>query len=193
VSTTGTPATTAAELVRTDAEQAALDVVVEQAGEASPLEGHGVRLFRFVEMLAAARGTQIDREVVLIAALLHDIGLYEGASSGGVYVTDGAEFTQRLLEPYGWDEERLRLCFDAIEKHHELRSQWEKGEEVELVRRADLIEVTNGAVVYGLPRKQVREVMRAVPRKGFYPAIAKLVGKVIKERPTTLPRVYRRS
>jgi HD domain-containing protein len=193
VSTAGaTGPTRAEELVSTDAEKAALAVVVEQAGEASPLEGHAVRLFRFVEMLAAERGVEIDRELVLVTALLHDIGLYDDTSHGGVYVTDGAEFTRALLEPFGWDEERLRLCFDSIEKHHELRAQWDKGDEVELVRRADQIEVMNGAVVYGLPRSEVRRVMREVPRKGFYPAVGKLLLKAARERPTTLPRIFLR-
>ena len=49
------------------------------------------------------------------------------------YVKEGAEFTAEILRKRGWDEDRIRLCFDAIERHHELRSQWERGPEVELI------------------------------------------------------------
>ena len=185
-------ATRAAELVSTGAEKAALEAVEREAGEDSPLEGHGVRLFRLVEMLASARGAKIDREVVLVCALLHDIGLYDGAARGGAFVADGAEFTRELLAPFGWDEERVRLCCDAVERHHELRSQWDRGDEVELVRRADLTEVLNGAVVWGLPRKEVRALMREVPRKGFYPAVGKLLVHMTRERPGTIPGIFRR-
>jgi HD superfamily phosphodiesterase len=37
------------------------------------------------------------RCLLLIAGLLHDIGLYDEASHGGVYVLEGAEFTAELL------------------------------------------------------------------------------------------------
>jgi HD superfamily phosphodiesterase len=84
----------------------------------------------------------VDREVILIAGLLHDVGLYDAASHGGVYVREGAEFTAEILRTQGWDEDRIRLCFDAIERHHELRSPWERGAEVELIRRADLVDVS---------------------------------------------------
>ncbi len=50
-------------------------------------------------------------------------------------LTDGRHYTERMLAGRpGWDDERIRLCGDTIERHHELRSQWEAGNEVELLR-----------------------------------------------------------
>src|SRR5262249_28150273 len=132
--------TTAEDLVRTAAERAALDRLRQITGQTGgPMERHGLRVFLTADRLAAGKEDEIDREVLLIAGLLHDIGLYDEASHGGVYVTDGAEFTAELLRRQGWDEDRIRLCFDSIERHHETRSQWDCGAEVELIRRADLV------------------------------------------------------
>lgn len=104
--------------------------------------------------------------MLLIAGLLHDIGLYDEASHGGVYVREGAEFTAELLRVHGWDEQRIRLCFDAIERHHEVRSQWDRGPEVELIRRADLIDLSSGLVRFDLSRRWLRDLFRSVPRNG---------------------------
>ena len=112
--------TTAEDLVRSDSERAALQRLREITGQTGgPMERHGLRVFLIADRLATAREAEVDREVLLIAGLLHDIGLYDEASHGGVYVTEGAEFTADLLVERGWEEERIRLCFDAIERHHE--------------------------------------------------------------------------
>lgn len=44
---------------------------------------------------------------MLIASLLHDVGLWEGASEGGAYVTDGRRYAERILRgPQGWEDPR---------------------------------------------------------------------------------------
>ena len=114
--------TAAEDLARTEAESAALARLREITGESGgPMERHGLRVFLIADRLATARDATVDRELLLIAGLLHDIGLYDEASHGGVYVRESAEFTAELLGQEGWDQDRIRLCFDAIERHHELR------------------------------------------------------------------------
>ena len=156
------------------------------------MERHGIRVFRIAERLAAMRGEQPDRELLRCAGLLHDLGIYEGASRGGVYVHDGALFARELLGGPGWPEERLAVLADAIECHHELRPQWSRGVEVETVRRADLVEVTNCAVRFGIDRAWYRALCRELPRMGFYRELGGLVAGMLKERPLTLPRIFLR-
>lgn len=189
-----TPQLTAEDLVSTPAEREALERVRELTGDTNgPMERHGVRCFLICEKLAADAGLEVDREVLLVAGLLHDMGLYDGASSGGVYVTDGREYAEGWLRGRdGWSPERVRLCGDAIERHHEVRSQWDAGNEVELMRRADMVEVTAGLVTYGAGRGWVRGLWRAVPRDGVYGEIAKMVGKAVRERPATIPQILLR-
>jgi predicted hydrolase (HD superfamily) len=185
--------TRAEDLVRTDSEAAALAKLREIAGEAGgPMERHGLRVFLIADRLATARDAEIDREVLLIAGLLHDVGLYDEASQGGVYVLEGAEFTAELLRQQGWEEDRVRLCFDAVERHHELRSQWERGAEVELIRRADLVDVSAGLVRFGLSREWLRDLFKSISREGTYRTIGYEVARVLRHRPLTLPRVFRR-
>jgi HD domain len=183
----------AEDLARTDSELAALAKLREVTGESGgPMERHGLRVFLIADRLATARGVTVDREILLIVGLLHDIGLYDGASDGGVYVREGAEFTAELLRARSWDEGRIRLCFDAIERHHELRAQWGRGDEVELIRRADLADLTSGLISFGLSREWRRDLFRSVPRNGTYQTIGRDVAKQLIHQPLQFARIFRR-
>jgi HD superfamily phosphodiesterase len=48
-------------------------------------ERHSLRCRHLAADIARVRGGRIDDEVLTIAAILHDIGLYPTASRGGVY------------------------------------------------------------------------------------------------------------
>ncbi len=186
-----TGAVTAEDLVRSEAEVAALTALREVTGEAGgPMERHGMRCFLISERQAADRDLMVDHEILLVAGLLHDIGLYDGASEGGVYVTDGRNFAERLLAGRpGWDARRTLLCLEAIERHHEVRPQWHAGPEVELMRRADMVELSSGLVNFGVSRGWIRGLWRAVPRDGLYGEVGKMVAKAARERPTSLPKI----
>lgn len=180
------------EVATTVDERDALERLRELTGAGDgPMERHGLRCFLICERLAADAGKTVDREVMVIASLIHDIGLYEGASEGGAYVTDGRHYAERmLLAREGWEGERLRLCLDAIERHHEVRPQWDAGTEVELLRRADMVELSAGAVNFGLDRGWIRGLWSAVPREGIYGEVGKMVAKAFRERPLTMPMIF---
>jgi hypothetical protein len=185
------PTLTADELVRTDAEREALARLREVTGErGGPMERHGMRCFLIAAELAAAGGREVDREALLIAGLLHDVGLYDGAAEGGAYVTDGRHFAERMLAARGWSGDRLRRCLDAIELHHDLVPVWDAGAEAELMRRADLVELSSGAIAFGLRRSWLRGLFAAVPREGIYGEVGKMVAKAARERPLTLPLIF---
>ena len=185
--------TSAEDLARTDSEVAALQKLRGITGETGgPMERHGLRVFLVADRLATARDATVDREVLLIAGLLHDIGLYDEASHGGAYVRDGAEFTADLLQRQGWDEDRIQLCFDAIDRHHELRSQWGRGAEVELIRRADLVDLTSGLVRFEISREWMRDLFMSVSRDGTYPTIGREVARQLIHRPLQFARIFRR-
>jgi hypothetical protein len=181
-------------VTETDAEREALARLREVTGETSgPMERHGLRCFLIAEKLATEGGHEIDREATLIAGLLHDIGLYDGAAEGGAYVTDGRHYAERMLRGRGWEGERLEHCLDAIELHHDLVPVWGAGAEAELMRRADLIELSGGVVSFGLSRGWLRSLAGAVPRQGIYGEVGKMVAKAARERPLTLPLIFFRA
>jgi hypothetical protein len=158
-----------ADLVRTDAERACREALLSAAGDhRGPMERHCVRVFRIAERMGEDLPDAPDREVMLCAAFVHDIGLFPAAATGDVYVTDGRRLAEELLAPFGWERERLRRCLDAIELHHAPRALWGLGAEVELIRRADLVDASGGLVRFGLPRLWLRSLFAEVPRDGLY-------------------------
>jgi hypothetical protein len=181
------------ELTRTPLEERCLAELRDACGETTgPMERHCVRIFLFVEALARRRGLDVDREVVLCAAFLHDVGIYPSRSQGGVYTDESGELARRLFTEAGADAGRTQLAADACAYHHARRSQMDRGAEVELVRLADQIEVFGGLRRHGLPRDQVQATFDEVPRDGLYGHIAKLTLRAIRDRPLTLPKIFKR-
>jgi hypothetical protein len=185
-------AVVARDLVQTPLEQRVLARLREVTGEPdSVMERHGVRCFLLVQRLAARRGLELDREVALCAALVHDIGIYPSVSRGAVYTDESGELAAALFREAGASAERARLVADACAYHHALRPQWSRGAEVELLRLADQIEVFAGRIRNGLDRDEVRAVFAAAPRQGFYGEIGRLAVRAARDRPLTLPRIFK--
>ena len=157
-----------------------------------PMERHCLRARLIAAELAGRRGWEIDGEVLTVAAVLHDIGLYPSASRGGVYTADGAELAREMLPAYGWSAERVERCAQAIDRHHELRSQLGRGGEVEALRLADLVELSGGLLTFGLDRDWLHELNHSVLRQGLVGELIREVGRALRERPLTVPRIFRR-
>jgi HD superfamily phosphodiesterase len=134
----------------------------------------------------------IDGEVLTVAAILHDIGIYPSVTHGGVYTAEGAELARELLPRHGWSAERVELCAQAIDRHHDVRRQRARGAEVEALRLADLVELSGGLTAAGLDRAWLRALYQSVPRRGLYGELAREVGRAIRTRPLTLPRIFLR-
>jgi hypothetical protein len=180
------------DLVNTEAERASLDALRAATSEKDgTMERHCVRQFLIAERLGERAAGEVDREVLLCAALLHDAGLYPGVKTGDVYVSDSRRLAERTLAPFAWPPARLARCLDGVEQHHALGSRWDWGVEVELMRRSDLVDVTRGLVAFGLPRTWLRELFQSVPRSGFYRMLGREVGRMARERPRTLARITR--
>lgn len=181
------------ELIATDAERIALEQLRTATGAVdTAMERHCLRCRHIATRVAAKRQWVIDGEVLTVAALLHDIGLYPRASTGGVYTADGAQLARRLLAGLGWSQERVELCARAIDRHHDVRRQLRLGAEVEALRLADLIDVSGGLLRFGVGRDWLRGLFAAIPRRGLYGELARELRRAARERPTTLPRIFLR-
>jgi putative nucleotidyltransferase with HDIG domain len=155
-----------------------------------PMERHCLRVRHIAAELARHRGWAIDGEVITVAAILHDIGLYPSASRGGVYTEDGAELAREMLRAHSWSTERIRRCAEAIDRHHELRSQLARGGEVEALRLADLVDLSGGLLTFGLDRRWLRSLNQTVPRQGLIAELTRELGRAFRQRPLTLPRIF---
>jgi hypothetical protein len=182
------------QLAQTPAEREALARLRAATGGADgPMERHCLRARHIAAQIAGRRGWAVDPEVLTVAAILHDIGLYPAVSRGGVYTADGAELARELLAAHGWDTERIERCVLAIDRHHELRRQLAHGGEVEALRLADLVELSGGVLTFGVGRAWLRSLNAAVPRDGLAGELAREVGRALRERPLTMPRIFWRS
>jgi hypothetical protein len=173
-------------LSATPATQAALETLRAAAGSNGPLERHCLRQFVIAERLAGER--EFDRELLLCACWLHDLGLF--AQSRDPYVSESARLAARVLEPFGWSRERLKGCMDACEQHHAPRSRMAMGLEVELVRQSDLVDVSAGLVNFGLDRGWLRALFREVPRDGLWRLIGSAILSELRHRPASLTGVF---
>jgi hypothetical protein len=154
------------------------------------MERHGLRVYEIARELGRRRALDVDSELLACVAWLHDAGLYPGAASSDTYVVDGRHLLERVLASFEWPAERVALAGDAVECHHELRPQWKRGSEVELIRRADLIDISGGAVPFGLDRAWLRDLSARVPRAGLMREIARLVGGALRTRPLTMLQIF---
>jgi HD domain len=179
-------------LATTPAARTALERLRDVSGTGGPMERHSLRCLQIAAEISRSRGWEVDSEVLLIAAILHDIGLYRTVATTDAYTADGAALARRLLTEDGWPSPRIELCATAIDRHHELRRQLECGPEVESLRLADLVDLTAGVFSAGLNRAWLRNLMRSVPRDGLARELAREVGRAARERPLTLPQIFLR-
>src|ERR1700736_2537964 len=131
-----------------------------------------------------------DRNFCPTPPVWPDASLYPGAATSDTYVRDGRRLAERVLTPFDWPIARQARLGDAIERHHELRRQWSRGAEVELLRRADLVDVSQGLVRFGLERVWLRALRRTVSPRGMLREVGRLVATAARERPLTLPAIF---
>jgi HD domain len=164
------------------------------AGSADgPMERHCLRVRHIAAEIGRRRRWEVDDEVLTVAAILHDIGLYPGASRGGVYTADGAALAREILGAYGWSVERIECCAEAIDLHHDVRRQLQRCAEVEAIRLADLVELSGGLLSFGIDRQWLRTLNHAVPRRGLIGELARELSRAARERPLSLPQIFWRS
>lgn len=181
----------AEELIRTDTERLCLEALREAAVETDgPMERHCFRVFLLCEMLADKHNADLDREVTLCAALLHDIGLYDSVSDGGVYTEEGGDLARSIALEAGWDQPRAELCAEACARHHSTRAQWDLGAEVEVLRLADRIDVI-GFPRAGLSRAQIKSTAEQFSREGFYGGLLHTVWPSLRSRPLQTAKIFK--
>jgi uncharacterized protein len=180
-------------LATTPAARDALARLRAAAGARGPMERHCLRCRHIAGEIARRREWAIDEELLTVAAILHDIGLYPLASRGGVYTADGAALAREVLAAHGWTPLRAERCAHAIDRHHELRAQLSRGAEVEALRLADRVELSKGLLAAGLSRLWLRDLWGAIPRQGLARELAREIARALRERPLTMARIFLRS
>jgi hypothetical protein len=105
---------------------------------------HSFRTFHFADLLhTQSGGGAMDREVVAVAAILHDVGIYPKAVAelpGNDFTVRGAWLARQVLAQAGWSPYRTDLAAQAITINANGRVPRKWGAEAFYTRLAPLVD-----------------------------------------------------
>ena len=126
---------------------------------------HVQRVFHFCLALAGDRA-ETDREIYAVAAAFHDLGIFTTGSLD--YLAPSRALARDLLTLQG-KTGLAPLVEDMIESHHALLPRVGDGDSpTEIFRRADLVDLSLGAIRHGIPAAAVAQVRHSFPNAGFH-------------------------
>lgn len=147
---------------------------------------HSMRSFVFAELIAQAQNIRHDPEVVYVAAVLHDLGLSQTRlTTHERFEIDGANAAKGLLSADSLSSARAQVAWDAVVLHSIYSIARYKEPEVHLVS-AGVITDVGGAFLKYLPEARVREVIAALPRRGFNTAFLSVLSEYARRKPDTV-------
>jgi cyanamide hydratase family protein with HD domain len=128
------------------------------------LADHSMRSWYWAAGFASVLGLEPDRELLAVAALLHDMGLAEEFDAVRIpYEIAGGHVAAVLGAGAGWSREQQQRLLEVVERHN--WPEVDPGLDVE----GHLLEVATGLDISGaradvLPRAYLEEVLAAFPR-----------------------------
>ena len=131
------------ELPQTAAVELAVSELERYAEGETELRNHSFRTFHFAELLAQQSSVALDREVLAVATVLHDVGLYPKAVTevdGMDFTVRGARIARRVTEKAGWSRDRSDLAAQAITINANGRVSTHWGAEAYFARLAPLVD-----------------------------------------------------
>ncbi len=147
---------------------------------------HSWRCHWWAMAFGAAGQHQVDEEVLLVASLMHDLGIADraGAQASGCACFTGhsAVAAMRLTRQQGWAEGRTQAVGEAITLHMNGHVDLAQGVEAHLLQQATACDVI-GARLAQLPLRYRRQVLSAHPRGDFDAQFAGFMARQVREQP----------
>jgi hypothetical protein len=149
------------------------------AGAPDPYRNHVYRVLHYYAALTGETGELPTS--VLIAAAYHDLGIWSDRTFD--YLPPSIARARAYLETT--DRGELVPEVDAlIAEHHKLRAyRGPQSRDVELFRRADLVDVSVGLIRFGVPSSTIRAVKAAFPDLGFHGRLVSLAARQLVKSP----------
>ena len=111
-------------------------------------------VYKYVVMLS--KDKNVDREVLELAALLHDISMTDMALDRSRHNEYGAEIAEQLLRENNYPEDKTQLVKRCILNHSKRRQQYRSTEEEQILVDADgLSHFDTVKALYSLPSKVI--------------------------------------
>lgn len=165
-----------------------LQVWREQIGpQYEGYRGHVYRMFNACLALAPQLD-EITKDKLAIAAAFHDIGLWSAQTVD--YIDPSVAEAQRWLVAQNltdWSDE----ISEMIAQHHKIRPYRGSVPNVELFRKADLVDFSLGTVRFGLPIRWMIQLHRTFPNAGFHAYLIKQARHWFSQHPLTPPPFLR--
>jgi hypothetical protein len=139
--------------------------------------------YRVVNLCLAQRPLDVEQlEKVAIAAAFHDLGIWTDGTFD--YLRPSVRLARESLGRAGkaaWADEIAEMILE----HHKISAyrREDRGGLVELFRRADWMDVTRGALAFGVPRSRLRDVFAAWPAEGFRGRLVQLALARLRSHP----------
>ena len=164
---------------------AARALAVVSAHASPALAAHSLRSFAFAAALGDSEGLGVDRELLWVASMLHDLGLSPSFDSHSVpFERAGADVARVFAAGAGWDDERGRRVAEIIERHMWPSVAAELDVEGHLLERATSLDVS-GAAPGDWERGFVAAVVERLPRDGFGDEFATLAAAQAHRKPAS--------
>ena len=152
--------------------------------ELSPrfLFNHCVRTFMFADAIGRHNHLKYDREVVYLAAVMHDLGLISQFNGSGSFEVEGAGVARRFLLERGLPERRADLVHEAIALHAAVGKASKMAPEIALVYFGAGMDVV-GFRAEDVSTETVRHIVDAYPRQGFKKAFTDVLEDEVRRKP----------
>lgn len=144
---------------------------------------HGLRSFAFGVALAEYHDVRFDREMLYIAAILHDISLASSAHDGpGSFEVEAAGCAHRWLAEQGYDQEKADVIHEAMALHSAVCHTGPRDPEGLLLHLGAGVDVV-GMQVMNIHRDVRAKILRDYPRTGFVKDFGQLVADQAYHKP----------
>ncbi|MGH1349660.1 MAG: HD domain-containing protein [Methyloligellaceae bacterium] len=155
------------------------NAVTDYARHASEdfLFNHVMRSWAFAEIAGQEQGAVYDRELLYIAAVLHDLGLTDLAPVETRFEVEGADMARAFLSEKGMSDRKIDIVWDAIALHTSMAIPAAKGPEAGLCQLGTAIDV-GYAPVEIIQEKLLSEILESLPRLNFKTAMVNALLKI---------------
>lgn len=146
------------------------------------LFNHCVRTFYFGDALGKRDGLDYDREILYLAALMHDLGLTEKFNGTRSFEIESAKAARKLLAENEYDEEKSDLIHEMIVWHTSAGVASKKGTEFALLHFGAGVDVV-GMRFQDIAKGTIEKIIEEKPRLDFKKEISRLMLKEKKNKP----------
>ncbi|QWT22185.1 HD domain-containing protein [Bacillus sp. NP157] len=143
---------------------------------------HVQRSWWFADAIGRKRGMAFDREVVYLAAILHDLGLTEAYMTDQRFEVDGANAARALLLGDAYPEGKAQQVWDAIALHSAIGVAEYMGPEIALVHMGSHLDVL-GMFVDDVSPAIIDDTLQLYPRLGFSAAFQAALAESVRRNP----------